>query len=106
MSYIRCKNVEYKSTRSESFYDIQLNIKGKKSITESFQDYIQTETLDGDNKYDAGTYGLQVSTVSPLLADPYPSIYRRNRKKILKNVFNRLSLLLSTFIVLYRPLIS
>jgi hypothetical protein len=61
MSYIRCKNVEYKSTRSESFYDIQLNIKGKKSITESFQDYIQTETLDGDNKYDAGTYGLQVN---------------------------------------------
>jgi len=59
LSYIRCKNVDYKSTRSESFYDIQLNIKGKKSIIESFQDYIQTETLDGDNKYDAGTFGLQ-----------------------------------------------
>lgn len=59
LSYIRCKNVDYKSTRSESFYDIQLNIKGKKSIVESFQDYIQTETLEGDNKYDAGTFGLQ-----------------------------------------------
>jgi hypothetical protein len=67
MSYIRCKNVDYKSTRSESFYDIQLNIKGKKSITESFQDYIQTETLDGDNKYDAGTYGLQVTNIFILL---------------------------------------
>ena len=60
ISYIRCKNVDYKSTRTESFYDIQLNIKGKKSIDESFADYIQTETLDGDNKYDAGSYGLQV----------------------------------------------
>ncbi|XP_023345461.1 ubiquitin carboxyl-terminal hydrolase 7 isoform X1 [Eurytemora carolleeae] len=59
MSYIKCKNVDYKSTMSESFYDIQLNIKGKKSILESFHDYIQTETLDGDNKYDAGTFGLQ-----------------------------------------------
>jgi len=59
LSYIRCKNVDYKSTMSESFYDIQLNIKGKKSIVESFQDYIQTETLDGDNKYDAGSFGLQ-----------------------------------------------
>jgi len=59
LSYIRCKNVDYKSTRSESFYDVQLNIKGKKNIMESFHDYIQTETLDGDNKYDAGTYGLQ-----------------------------------------------
>ena len=41
VSYIRCKNVDYKSTRTESFYDIQLNIKGKKSIDESFTDYIQ-----------------------------------------------------------------
>jgi hypothetical protein len=80
MSYIRCKNVEYKSTRSESFYDIQLNIKGKKSITESFQDYIQTETLDGDNKYDAGTYGLQVSISTSL--DLYRSIYW-NKKRIM-----------------------
>lgn len=31
MSYIRCKNVNYASTRMETFYDIQLNIKGKKN---------------------------------------------------------------------------
>ena len=59
ISYIRCKNVEYKSTRTESYYDIQLNIKGKKTIEESFADYVNTETLEGDNKYDAGSYGLQ-----------------------------------------------
>ena len=64
MSYIRCKNVDYQSTMSEKFYDIQLNIKGKKGIIESFHDYIQTETLDGDNKYDAGTFGLQVNYCS------------------------------------------
>ena len=46
ISYIRCKNLDYKFTRRESFY-----IKGKKTIEESFADYIQTETLDGDNKY-------------------------------------------------------
>ena len=61
ISYIRCKNVDYKSTRTESYYDIQLNIKGKKTIDESFADYIKTETLEGDNKYDAGSFGLQVS---------------------------------------------
>ncbi|XP_060521700.1 ubiquitin carboxyl-terminal hydrolase 7 isoform X3 [Cylas formicarius] len=59
LSYIRCKNVDYSSTRSETFYDIQLNIKGKKNIYESFKDYIAKETLDGDNKYDAGEHGLQ-----------------------------------------------
>lgn len=30
-SYIKCKNVDYTSTRQETFYDIQLNIKGKKN---------------------------------------------------------------------------
>ncbi|KAL1494339.1 hypothetical protein ABEB36_009953 [Hypothenemus hampei] len=59
LSYIRCKNVDYSSTRSETFYDIQLNIKGKKNIYESFKDYIAKETLDGDNKYDAGEHGFQ-----------------------------------------------
>eukprot|EP00092_Neocalanus_flemingeri_P030841 GFUD01033495.1.p1 GENE.GFUD01033495.1~~GFUD01033495.1.p1 ORF type:complete len:1103 (+),score=278.33 GFUD01033495.1:268-3576(+) len=73
ISYIRCKNVDYKSTRTESFYDIQLNIKGKKSIDESFADYIQTETLDGDNKYDAGNYGLQ-DAEKGILFDTFPPV--------------------------------
>ena len=30
-SYIKCKNVDYGSQREETFFDIQLNIKGKKS---------------------------------------------------------------------------
>ena len=29
----------------------------------SFKDYITVESLDGDNKYDAGEHGLQVSSV-------------------------------------------
>lgn len=28
---------------------------------ESFKEYCTVETLDGENKYDAGEYGLQVS---------------------------------------------
>ncbi|XP_018373851.1 PREDICTED: ubiquitin carboxyl-terminal hydrolase 7 isoform X4 [Trachymyrmex cornetzi] len=59
VSFIKCKNIDYKSTRVETFYDIQLNIKGKKNIYESFSDYVSTESLDGDNKYDAGEHGLQ-----------------------------------------------
>lgn len=29
-------------------------------VFESFKDYVATEQLDGDNKYDAGEHGLQV----------------------------------------------
>lgn len=87
-SYIQCKHVDYRSERIEDYYDIQLSIKGKKnskltahytrftnncvlfscntlvistfSVFESFKDYVATEQLDGDNKYDAGEHGLQV----------------------------------------------
>jgi len=73
MSYIKCKNVDYKSTRTESFYDVQLNIKGKKNIVESFADYIQTETLDGENKYDAGTHGFQ-DAEKGILFESFPPV--------------------------------
>ncbi|RCI04918.1 hypothetical protein CU098_011576 [Rhizopus stolonifer] len=58
-SYIKCINVDYESSRSEDYYDIQLNVKGCKNLEESFQDYITEETLEGDNKYMAEGYGLQ-----------------------------------------------
>ena len=58
-SFIRCKHVDCSSSRIEPFYDIQLNVKGKKNIYESFKDYIAVESLEGENKYDAGDFGLQ-----------------------------------------------
>ncbi|KFD50779.1 hypothetical protein M513_08320 [Trichuris suis] len=58
-SFIRCLNVPFESNREEAFYDVQLNVKGKKNILDSFREYIAEETLEGDNKYDAGHYGLQ-----------------------------------------------
>lgn len=30
------------------------------AVSESFDDYIAVELLEGDNRYDAGDYGLQV----------------------------------------------
>jgi ubiquitin carboxyl-terminal hydrolase 7 len=59
-SFIKCRNVSYESARTETFYDIQLNIQGKANIYQSFWDYIKIELLDGDNKYNAGLHGLQV----------------------------------------------
>ncbi|XP_055383712.1 ubiquitin carboxyl-terminal hydrolase 7-like [Condylostylus longicornis] len=58
-SYIRCKNIDFNSSKDETFYDIQLRVKDKKNIYESFQDYIAPEILDGENKYFADNYGLQ-----------------------------------------------
>ncbi|KAH8702140.1 putative ubiquitin C-terminal hydrolase [Talaromyces proteolyticus] len=59
-TYLSCINVNYESSRVEDFWDIQLNVRGNKTLDDSFKDYIQVETLEGENKYDAGSpYGLQ-----------------------------------------------
>ncbi|XP_015373562.1 PREDICTED: ubiquitin carboxyl-terminal hydrolase 7-like [Diuraphis noxia] len=57
--YIHSRNDNNTSKLTQTFYDIQLNIKGKKNIYESFKDYIQVETLRGVNSYEAILYGLQ-----------------------------------------------
>ena len=53
-SFIRCLNVEYESKRTEAFYDIQLDVKGCKTIEDSFAQYVKIEKLIGENQYDAG----------------------------------------------------
>lgn len=75
ISYIKCKNVSYKSTKTETFYDIQLNIKGKKNVYESFEDYVSTEILDDENKYDAGEYGLQKAEKGVIFASFPPVLH-------------------------------
>ncbi|KOM53380.1 hypothetical protein LR48_Vigan09g203900, partial [Vigna angularis] len=59
MNYIECINVDYKSTRKESFYDLQLDVKGCRDVYASFDKYVEVESLEGDNKYHAEQYGLQ-----------------------------------------------
>ncbi|KAJ3051463.1 hypothetical protein HK097_007526 [Rhizophlyctis rosea] len=58
-SYIKCIDVDYESSRVEDYYDIQLNVKGMKNLTDSFNDYVAVETMDGENKYRAEGHGLQ-----------------------------------------------
>ncbi|KAL0417529.1 UNVERIFIED_CONTAM: Ubiquitin carboxyl-terminal hydrolase 12, partial [Sesamum radiatum] len=60
-NYIECINVDYKSSRLESFYDLQLDVKGCHDVYASFDKYVAIEHLDGDNKYHAGQYGLQIN---------------------------------------------
>eukprot|EP00440_Ansanella_granifera_P021784 gb/GFBE01023649.1/.p1 GENE.gb/GFBE01023649.1/~~gb/GFBE01023649.1/.p1 ORF type:complete len:1458 (+),score=331.24 gb/GFBE01023649.1/:1-4374(+) len=59
-NYIECIDVDYKSQRDETFYDLQLNLRndaGKDitSLEESLRDFISEEVLEGDNAYDAGS---------------------------------------------------
>lgn len=45
------------------------------AVEESFKDYISTETLDGENKYDAGEHGFQEAEKGVIFASFPPVLH-------------------------------
>ncbi|KAF5959433.1 hypothetical protein HYC85_000642 [Camellia sinensis] len=80
MSYIECINVDYKSTRKESFYDLQLDVKGCHDVYASFDKYVEVERLEGDNKYHAEQFGLQDARKDVLFID-FPPVLQLQLKR-------------------------
>ncbi|KAI3910726.1 hypothetical protein MKW92_029235 [Papaver armeniacum] len=81
MNYIECINVDYKSTRKESFYDIQLDVKGCRDVYASFDKYVEVERLEGDNKYHADQqHGLQDAKKGVLFND-FPPVLQLQLKR-------------------------
>lgn len=79
-TYISCINVAYESSRSEEFWDIQLNVSGNKNLDDSFKDYIQVETMDGDNKYHAEGHGLQ-DAKKGVIFESFPQVLHLQLKR-------------------------
>ncbi|KAL0817230.1 hypothetical protein Bca101_073674 [Brassica carinata] len=80
MNYIECINVDYKSTRKESFYDLQLDVKGCKDVYESFDKYVEVERLEGDNKYHAEGHDLQDAKKGVLFIE-FPPVLQLQLKR-------------------------
>ncbi|XP_042945755.1 ubiquitin C-terminal hydrolase 12 isoform X1 [Carya illinoinensis] len=80
MNYIECINVDYKSTRKESFYDLQLDVKGCRDVYASFDKYVEVERLEGDNKYHAEEHGLQDAKKGVLFID-FPPVLQLQLKR-------------------------
>ena len=58
-SFITCLEVAYESSRAESFYDIQLDVKGCADLVSSFRKFVEVERLVGENQYEAEGHGKQ-----------------------------------------------
>eukprot|EP00238_Polyblepharides_amylifera_P000665 CAMPEP_0196572050 /NCGR_PEP_ID=MMETSP1081-20130531/2168_1 /TAXON_ID=36882 /ORGANISM="Pyramimonas amylifera, Strain CCMP720" /LENGTH=1108 /DNA_ID=CAMNT_0041889233 /DNA_START=195 /DNA_END=3521 /DNA_ORIENTATION=- len=80
VNYIECVNVEYKSTRTEAFQDLQLDVKGCKNVYESFDKYVEVEELSGDNKYRAEGHGLQ-DAKKGVLFEKFPPVLQLQLKR-------------------------
>ncbi|KAI1639746.1 hypothetical protein F4809DRAFT_73853 [Biscogniauxia mediterranea] len=80
-TYVSCINVDYESSRIEDFWDIQLNVRGIPNLQESFKDYIQQETLDGDNKYWAGDEHKYQDARKGVIFTSYPEVLHLHLKR-------------------------
>ena len=80
VNYIECINVDYQSTRKESFMDLQLDVKGCKDVYDSFDKYVEVETLEGDNKYRAEGHGLQDAKKGVLFKE-FPPVLQLQLKR-------------------------
>ncbi|KAK5694844.1 ubiquitin-specific protease ubp15 [Elasticomyces elasticus] len=79
-TYLRCINVDYESSRIEDFWDLQLNVSGCKSLDESFRNYVEVETLEGENKYMAEGYGLQ-DAKKGVIFESFPQVLHLQLKR-------------------------
>lgn len=80
-TYISCINVEYESRRVEDYWDIQLNVNGLKDVEASFRDYVQVETMDGENQYFAGdTFKLQ-DAKKGVIFESFPEVLHLQLKR-------------------------
>jgi len=60
--------------------DIRLEVKGIKTLYDSFRDYIAIETLDGENKYDVKGFGLQDARKGTIFQS-FPSVLHLQLKR-------------------------
>ncbi len=63
VTQIKSKECPHISERLESFSAIQCDIKGKSSLEESLQAYVEGEVMEGDNKYKCSTCDRHVDAV-------------------------------------------
>ncbi|MES1910699.1 MAG: hypothetical protein MHM6MM_003244 [Cercozoa sp. M6MM] len=61
-SRIECRHVDFTSCRSEDFHDLSLPLASVRSLRGALDGYTRAESLDGENKYDAGKHGKQDAT--------------------------------------------
>ena len=80
-TYISCIHVDFESSKIEDFWDIQLNVRGNKTLDDSFKDYIQVETLDGENKYDAGEPHKLQEAKKGVIFESFPPVLHLHLKR-------------------------
>jgi ubiquitin carboxyl-terminal hydrolase 9/24 len=63
---------EHRSEREEEFYQISLDVRGKRTLAESLDSYVSKELMDGQNQYHCEELGKKVDAEKRTLLKALP----------------------------------
>lgn len=65
----------------EDFYELELNVKGLKTLDESLNEYLSTEELDGDNQYFCESCNMRVNATRSIKLRSLPDVLNLQLKR-------------------------
>ncbi|CAN1768243.1 Ubiquitin carboxyl-terminal hydrolase 26 [Linum perenne] len=77
----KCGNASEASSKMEDFYELELNVKGLKSLNESLDDYLSVEKLDGDNQYFCSSCNMRVDATRSIKLRTLPVVLNFQLKR-------------------------
>ncbi|PIN21050.1 Ubiquitin carboxyl-terminal hydrolase [Handroanthus impetiginosus] len=77
----RCGNESEASSKIEDFYELELNVKGLKSLDESLDDYLSIEELQGDNQYYCEVCAARVDATRSIKLRSLPAVVNFQLKR-------------------------
>lgn len=77
----KCGQTSEASSNLEDFYELELNVKGLKSLDESLSDYLSEEKLEGDNQYHCESCGTRVDATRSIKLRSLPPVLNFQLKR-------------------------
>ncbi|KAK9819401.1 hypothetical protein WJX81_005916 [Elliptochloris bilobata] len=79
--FIKCINVDYeRRTSSDTFLDLQLDVRGCASVQASFEKFCEVERMEGRDQYQSEVHGLQDARMG-VLFDTFPPVLQLHLKR-------------------------
>ncbi|CAH9092211.1 unnamed protein product [Cuscuta epithymum] len=76
-----CGNESEASSKIEDFYELELNVRGLKSLEESLDEYLSIEKLEGDNQYYCESCATRVNATRSIKLRSLPAVLNFQLKR-------------------------
>ncbi|GLU01093.1 hypothetical protein SLE2022_184180 [Rubroshorea leprosula] len=77
----KCGKDSEASLKMEDFYELELNVKGLKTLDESLNEYLSIEELDGDNQYFCESCNMRVNATRSIKLRSLPDVLNLQLKR-------------------------